>query len=338
MDHIGIDVHQKYSEICVVSEDGSVLGQARIPTTRTSLERWFGGLEPARVVIEAGGSTSWVSRVLDELGHEVTVVDPRRVRLIAESTMKTDAIDAEVLARLSRFGRELLHSVHRRSATSQVLQARVGSRAALVRAQTSLVNSLRGTLRGFGLRLAGGRSKVVAAYGALQIDPQLRQALDPLVAMLAALADQLSVLDKDLAQVAATDEVASRLMTIPGVGPVTSLSYQCWIDEPGRFRRSRDVGAYVGLRPRIRSSGGKSQRGSISHQGSADMRSLLVQAAHTLLRSTKQSELKTWGENLAQRVGKKRAVVAIARKLAVLLHHLWVAQTDFKAFPSRQAA
>ena len=100
MDHIGIDVHQKYSEICVVSEAGSVLRQARIPTTRTSLERWFGGLEPARVVIEAGGSTNWVSRVLDELGHEVTVVDPRRVRLIAESTMKTDAIDAEVLARL----------------------------------------------------------------------------------------------------------------------------------------------------------------------------------------------------------------------------------------------
>lgn len=107
MDHIGIDVHQKYREICVVSEEGEVLGRATIPTTRASLERWFGGLEPARVALEAGGSTNWVARILDELGHEVTVVNPRRVRLIAKSTLKTDAIDAEVLARLSRLGREL---------------------------------------------------------------------------------------------------------------------------------------------------------------------------------------------------------------------------------------
>jgi transposase len=282
--------------------------------------------------------STWVSRLLRELGHEVVVVSPRRVRLIAESSLKTDRIDAEVLARLSCFGRGLLQPVYERREAARLLQTRLGVRTTLVRSKVSMVNSVKGTLRSLGYRLRGQAvGRLVASYGALELPVEIRRALDPLVETIVELADRIDELTAELRSESRDDELLQRLQTVPGVGPIVSLAFVSFIDDPTRFRRSRDVGAYVGLRPRVRSSGGVERRGSITREGNPEMRRLLVQAAHQLLRSRKESALKQWASQIDARAGKKRAVVALARKLAVLLHHLWVTGQRFEAFPSAAA-
>jgi transposase len=201
-----------------------------------------------------------------------------------------------------------------------------------------MVNSVKGILRGMGYRPAGKGAALVAAYGRLQIDQVLRSALDPVVEMLAELTRQIKLIEESLKEGAKDSSVVHQLQTVPGVGLVTSLTYLSWIDDPSRFPDSRDIGAYLGLRPRIRRSATSEYRGGITGEGNSELRRLLVQSAHTLLRCTQDSELQRWGLTLAERIGKKRAVVAVARKLAVLLHRLWVNGKRFKAFPSATAA
>lgn len=335
MEYVGIDLHQKYSQLCCLSEDGVVLESSRIPTTAASFRRWFRSHPHCRVILECGSSSRWVSRLLSELGVEVVVVNPRRIRLIAESTLKTDKIDAEVLARLGlAAGPELLHPVHQRSPEASLLQAHLSSRSSLVRMRTSLRNSVRGTLRAMGFRMAGkSLGRFIESYQRLELEPSLREALDPMIATIVELSYRIRAMDRRLDALCDDDDLIQRLQTVPGVGRVVSLAFVSWIDDPQRFRRSRDVGAYLGLRPKIRQSSNREVRGRITREGSSEMRRLLVQSAHVLMLTRTDSALKQWAETLSQRVGKKKAMVALARKLAVLLHHLWVSGETFEPFP-----
>ena len=333
--YFGIDVHSKYSEICGVSEEGDVFFRRRIRTTEASLRKEFGGRVVTKVVIETGALSPWVYRVLQDLGLSVSVVNPRRVRLIAESTLKTDMADAEVLARVTRLDLGLLRPVHQRSEAARELRSRLRVRQSLVKVRTSLINSIRGELRsqGFRIRCTSSR-RFVHRFGETELPRSVRNLLDPLVRTLAQVTAQIDAIDAELKEFSSSDEVSQRLQTVPGVGPIVSLAYRAWMDTPNRFRRSRDVGACLGLRPILRASGGKEFRGRITREGDREMRRLLVQAAHALLQTKADSALKEWAESLVDRVGKGKALVALSRKIAVLLHHLWVKEIDFEPYPA----
>jgi transposase len=268
------------------------------------------------------------------MGHEVVVVNPRRVRLIAESTLKTDRIDAEILAWLCRQDEALLRPVYQRSEGAQDLRTRLRARTSLVRARTALINSVRGTLRSRGYRMSSCiAGRFASRFYELQLESPLRQMLDPLVEMIAQLSQHIERLEADLVEESEADELLVRLQEVPGVGPLVCLAFVGWVDRPERFSRSRDVGACLGLRPRVRDSGERQWHGAITREGDAEMRRLLVQAAHASLNCRRDSALKRWAEQLAQRVGKRKAVVALARKLAVLLHRLWVTGRSYQALP-----
>jgi transposase len=334
MEHVGIDVHQKYSEICWLSEEGKVKQRRRLPTTEASLRRFFGRLSAVQVVLESTCVTPWVSRLIGEMGHEVVVLNPRRVRLIAESTLKSDTVDAEILARLSRFDLTLLRPVYQRSEAAQELRTRLRVRGSLVKARTALINSVRGSLRSQGYRMGSCPTRsFVARWFDLRLEPGVREVLEPLIETIAELTDRIELLEQELKVASRSDELMLRLQDVPGIGPLVSLAYVGWMDRSERFEKSRDVGACLGLRPRVRDSGGKMRRGAITREGDCEMRRLLVQAAHAALNSKKEFQLRLWAETLTERVGKSKAVVALARKIAVLLHRLWVTGERYRPFP-----
>ena len=335
MRHFGIDVHQKTSEICGITEEGEIFERRQLATTEASLRRYFGRQAKAVLVMECGPLTPWLYRLLDDLGHEVRVVNPRRVRLIAESTLKTDGIDAEVLARLSRLDMGFLRPVYQRSRAAQELRSRLRVRSALVKSRTALINCVRGTLRAQGYRLRScTAARFVPCFAEMELDDDLAQVLDPLIETLASLTEKIDELTRALAAESRSDELMIRLQEVPGVGPLVSLAYVAWMDRPERFAKSRDVGACLGLRPTLRSSGGQERRGRITREGDAEMRRLLVQAAHAAFLCRKETKLKQWAQALAKRIGKAKAVVALARKIAVLLHRLWVTDQSYVAFPA----
>ncbi len=268
------------------------------------------------ICIEAGGVSAWAQRVLTSLGHEVVVANPLRVRLIAEATLKNDAVDAQTLARLVRADPKLLSPIVHRSETTQRRRGVLRVRGVWVNSRTACVNAARGLLRARGWRLPK------QLHG-----ERLRSSLEELAALVAPLVitalkldEKVAALDEQVEEIGASYPQVALLKTIPGVGPLVALAFVLCIEEPGRFRRSRDVGGYLGLRPKMRETGSTSRYGNITHAGDSEMRRLLVQAAHGMLRSHAESDLKTWALGLAARVGKKKAVTALARKLAVVMH------------------
>jgi transposase len=334
VEHFGIDLHQKHSEICGMDAAGQVKYQQRIATSAAGFRRVFGRRKPCRVVMESGCQTAWAARLLEEMGHEVVVVNPRRVRLIAESTLKSDRIDAQVLAWLSRQDDGLVRPVYQRSEAARELRTRLRVRTSLVRARTALINSVRGTLRSQGYRMSSCLAgRFPQRFGEQKIAAELREVLDPLVEMIARLCEQIERTEKDLVEESRADELLLRLQEVPGVGPLVCLSFIGWVDRPERFARSRDVGACLGLRPKVRESGERQWRGEITREGDSEMRRLLVQAAHAALHSHRDSALKRWADQLSERIGKRKAVVALARKLAVLLHRLWVTGQTYHPLP-----
>lgn len=335
MEHCGIDLHAKSSEVAVVDEKGALVETARIPTTESGLRRWFGGREPMRICIEAGGLSAWAERILRDLGHEVVVANPARVRLIAESTLKNDKVDAETLARLVRMDVKLLQPIRHRSETTQRLRAMLRARRTLVNARTACLNTTRGVLRSFGYRTpAHSARRLAQALDAGRFRGDLAAVAAPLVAMAIDLDAKIGALDDEVITVGKGYPEVARLQTVPGVGPLVALAFVLCLESPGRFPKSRDVAAFIGLRPRMRESGERSHFGRITRHGDEEMRRLLVQAAHACLRTRKDSDLKGWAQRLAARVGTKKAIVALARKLAVVMHRLWISGGVFE--PHRQ--
>jgi len=235
--------HLRSTEICELSEKGKVLERTQVPTTESGLRSYFGRRRRRRIVMECGGSTPWTYRLLTELGHEVVVVDARKIRLIAESTLKCDRVDAEILAGLSRLDPALLQPVYQRSYAAQELRTRLKVRQSLVRSRAKLITTIRGSLRAHGYRLGSCATRsFVARWATVEVEESLGQALDPLVETIAELSARIEGLDRELRAEARSEELPVRLQEIPRVGPLVALSFIAWVDRPERFSTSRAVG------------------------------------------------------------------------------------------------
>lgn len=283
----------------------------------------------------------WVSRVLSELGHEVIVAHARTVRLIGESRKKDDRLDARTLARLARIDPQLLCPVKHRSAKAQADLTVIRARAGLVRARTALVNTARGLAKSYGERLRGCNVRNMNPEKAKGLSAELQRALEPLLAGIESLSERIREYNQRIEQLAQQSyPQVALLKQVKGVGTLIALTFLLTLEDAHRFRKSRDVGCYLGLQPGRRNSGQSEPQMHISKEGDPYLRTLLVQGAqHILGPFGIDCDLRRWGLKLAERGGrngKKRAIVATARKLAVLLHHLWVSGEVYEPLHNSQ--
>jgi transposase len=325
---VGLDLGDRYSELHVMNGSGETEEVGRVRTTTASLSRRFGSGVPVRVVMEVGTHSPWVSRLLGSLGHEVIVASAGRVREMIGDVDKTDPIDARMLARLGQVAPDLLRAIAHRGLEAQQDLAVIRARDALVRARSLLVNHVRSVVKSMGGRIGACSTPSLAKQARRALPPGVEPALGGVLGTLEQMTAAIREHDRQI-EVLCTERypVTSLLRQIKGVGPVTALCYVLTIDDPFRFRKSRAVGAYLGLRPRRRASGARDPELRITKQGDALLRRLLVQSAHYILGPFgPDTDLRRWGLGLASgsKRAKKRAVVAVARKLSVLLHHLWV--------------
>jgi transposase len=326
---IGLDLGDRNSWYCVVDEAGQIQREQRVRTNAKALQEVFGAISHSRMAVEIGTHSPWVSRLLGELGHEVMVANARKVRLIGESRKKDDRMDAQTLARLARIDPELLYPVQHRSAQAQADLMMIRARAGLVRARTALVNTARGLAKSYGERLRGCNVRNMNPEKAEGLSPELQRALEPLLAGIESLSERICEYNERIEQLAEQSyPQVALLKQIKGVGTLIALTYLLTLEDPRRFRKSRDVGCYLGLQPGRRNSGQSEPQMHISKEGDPYLRTLLVQGAqHILGPFGVDCDLRRWGLKLAERggkSGKKRAIIATARKLAVLLHHLWM--------------
>jgi transposase len=332
---IGIDLGDQWSRFCLLDADGAILEEDRVKTTRSAFQVRFGALAPARIAMETGTHSLWASELLSELGHEVIVAHVREVRAITGSDRKSDKVDARKLARYARVDPEILHPVQLRDSAQQLDLVLIRARAALVRSRSLLINAVRGLVKPFGDRLPRCDADWFSSRCREELPSGLRASLWPIVEQIAQLTRQIQDYEKQID--AMTEEKypeAAPLRSVFGVGPVTALTFVLTLADPTRFERSRDVGCYLGLRPKRSQSGEQDPQLGITKAGNSYLRWLLVECAHRLLRvDAPDSALTRWGRTLCERGGKnakKRAIVAVARKLAVLLHKLWVTQQNWE--------
>ena len=326
---IGLDLGDRNCWYCVVDEAGQIQLEQRVRTSSKALQEVFGAMPRSRIALEIGTHSPWISRLLRELGHEVIVANARKVRLIGESRKKDDRMDAQTLARLARIDPELLYPVKHRSAQAQADLMAIRARAGLVRARTSLINTARGVTKSYGERLRGCNPRNMNAEKAQELSPELQAALGPLLGEIESLSERIREYSERIEEIAKRSyPEVGRLKQVKGVGTLIALTYVLTLEDAHRFGKSRDVGCYVGLQPGRRNSGQSEPQLHISKEGDPYLRTLLVQGAHHILGPFgADSDLRRWGLKLAERGGKngkKRAVIAVARKLAVLLHRLWV--------------
>jgi transposase len=332
--YAGLDVSLRRTAICVLDADGGVAWRGSTDTQPEmiagALERWRGLLE--RVGLETGSTTPWLARGLTALGLPVVVMDARRAAdALKARVVKTDVSDARALAEMLRTG--WYREVFVKSEDSHRTKALLSARDQLVRNKRTFFGQIRGLLRPFGIRLAsrqGTKRFDEAARAAVRHDDLLYACVNALLEALAAIEMQIAALDRQVRLLTQRSEVCWRLMSVPGVGPVTALAFVAAIEEPTRFQRTRDVGAYLGLTPKRYQSGEKDISGSISRQGDEMARHYLYEAANCLLTTwSGTGPLKSWGLGLMKRVGAKKARVAVARKLACLLLRLWKDESHF---------
>ena len=336
---IGLDLGDRSSWYCVLDESGAVVLEQRLGTTPQAIQEVLGGMPRSRIALETGTHSPWVSRLLSELGHEVIVAHARNVRLIGESRRKDDRLDAKTLARLARIDPQLLCRVKHRSAKAQAHLTVIRARAGLVRARTALINVARGLTKSYGERLRGCSARNRNPRKAKGLSPELQAALEPLLQEIESLSERIREYNQRIEGIAQEHYPETALLKqVKGVGTLVALTYRLTLEDPHRFSKSRDAGCYVGLQPGRRNSGQSEPQLRISKEGDAYLRGLLVQSAHHILGPFgADSDLRRWGLKLAERGGKngkKRAIVATARKLAVLLHRLWVNGEVYEPFHS----
>jgi transposase len=327
----GLDLGDKYSYLCLLdSESGEVIEEGRLRTTPEAFRRRFTSEQsPMRIAIEAGTHSPWASRVLEECGHEVLVANARKLRLIYSNKRKTDEIDAENLARLARLDPKLLYPLKHRGEDSQAHMAIVRSREALVGCRTQLVNHVRGAVKSFGARLPKCPAVSFHKRAPEHIPEALMPALGPLLEQIGSLTQRIRDYERKLEEISKAHYPETRLLRqVEGIGPLTALTFVLTLEDPYRFEKSRSVGAYLGLVPARDQSGDRDPQKRISKEGDEMLRRLLVSSAHYILGPFgSDSDLRRHGEKIASRGAKnakKRAVVAVARKLSVLLHSLWI--------------
>jgi transposase len=321
---VGLDVGDHRSAVCVLSAAGEVIETSEISTTRKAIRSRFGVRDRMRVVLETGSHANWLDEELKLLGHEVIVANAREVRAISASNRKSDRSDAEKLARLGRADLELLHPVEVRSEDIRKDLLLVRARAVLVDQRTQLVNHVRGSVKSFGERMP---DKSTVAFHKLPLPEELQDALSPVMKLLEFITQQIAAYDEEIGKLAGKYPQVLRLQQVSGVGPITAVTYVLTIVDPNRFKDSRNVGPYLGLTPRKHQSGKSDPQLCITKSGDTMMRTLLVQCAQYILRrSSPDTSLKRFGERLTKKgdkISKRKAVVATARKLSVLLLALW---------------
>ena len=331
---VGLDVGDRQSHYCVLDLNGGVVAEGAVKTTEASLRVLFEGKGRMRIALEAGTHSPWISRLLIALGHEVLVANPRKLRLIAESDAKHDRADAQLLARLAHVGPALLSPIHTRSAQTQIDLTLIRAREVAVQTRTKIVNAVRGMVKSTGHRLPASPTLTFARKATEACPEMLEAALLPLLRLVATLTDDITAYDRLVVEKARAYQETEAIQTIHGVGALTAVAFVLVLNnDRARFKRSRDVGCYVGLKPKQRDSGMRSPQLGITKAGDPLIRRLATQSALYILGPFgRDSALRRWGLVLASRGGKnakKRAVVAVARKLVVLMHRIWITQQAY---------
>jgi transposase len=344
---VGLDLGDRTSRYCILDEAGEKASEDQLPTTKTGLDSLFGKMPPCRIALEVGTHSPWVSRHLKAMGHEVIVANPRKVKLITQSVKKNDRMDAEQLARLARVDPKLLSPIQHRGPEAQADLAVIRARMALVDARTELVNSARGLAKPMGERLKKCDTDYVKESLAEGLSEAAQNVIRPLLKSVEEINRQIDVYDQRIEEIAKRYPEMKLLKQVHGVGTLIALTYMLTIEDAGRFEHSREVGPYLGLTRKLRDSGDSQPELGISKAGDELLRRLLVQGAHCILRDgAPDSDIRVWGKAMLQdgdgkKVSKKRkkkAVVAVARKLAVLLHRLWVTGEVYDPQYNRKAA
>ena len=341
---VGIDLGDRWSVVGGIDlQTGEILPHRRVRTEPGAMDELFASLAaPARVVIETGTHSPWVSRVAERRGHDVLVAQARKLRAIWQNDRKSDDADVDILWQIGQVRPELLSPIRHRGEKSQRDLALLRLREQAVDTRTGLINAVRGTLKSLGYRAPGCAAERFHDRAAEELPDELGPTVLPLLAAIEQLSASIAVYDKLVRELLRGDYRAAtrRSLEIHGVGPVTALAYALVIDDPGRFAKSRAVGAYLGLVPKRDQSGDGDRQLRISKAGDRMMRRLLVQCAHYILGPRgRDSDLRRWGLARMERggkSGKKRALVGVARRLAVLLHRLWVDDAVYE--PLRHAA
>lgn len=331
---IGLDVSLETIAICAVDEAGGIVWEARVGGEPEAVLEALGSWRDriSRIGLEAGPTSEWIAGRLLESGLPVVCLETRHVKAaLSAMTVKTDRNDARGLAQIVRSG--WLKPIHLKSAGSQRLRTLAAARKVMVRSVTANEQAIRGLLRPFGLKVGnvtrrrfGDRVRIL-----VEADRLLSAIVEPLLRAHERLRLELAELHRLVLRAVRSETVCRRLMTMPGIGPVTALTYRAMVDDPTRFRRSRAVGAYLGLTPRRYQSGETDRVGRITKVGDGETRTALFEAANVILRpTTRWSGMKAWAMRIADRQGARRAKVALARRMAVILHRMWIDETDFR--------
>lgn len=340
---IGIDLSDETASFCAVDAAGEVQQEGSVSMTAEGLREQFGDRASCRVVLEASTQSHWVARCLEELGHDVIVANPRQLHLISKSARKTDRNDARTLARIGRLDPNLLRPVHLRSERCLAVVALLRARKQLVWTRTRLISLVRAESKVHGHRVPTCSPEAFAKRAREAIPTVLRAALNPLLAELESLNSHICHYDREIERLGKHEFPQTRVLRqVRGVGPLVALAFVAVLEDPSRFPDSRQVGAYVGLVPRVYQSGQSDPNLRISKQGDRELRALLVNAAtHIMRRSSPDSDLKRHGRRIASRGNPRdraRARVAVARKLAVLLHRLWITAEVYEPLRSASTA
>ena len=333
---VGMDMGDKKHDICILDAEGEITKRSGVSNTVIGIRKYFSKLPPCLVAMEAGTHSRWVSNILEELGHEVLVGNPRKLRMIWDSENKNDQRDAEMLARVARFDRNLLYPIHHRGNDTQADLAIIKSRDMLVKTRVTLVTHARGLVKSFGMRIKSCSAASFHKHLDEEMPDELRPALEPILNSIIKITEQIQICDYKLKELLKKYPETEKLLAITGVGPVTALAYILTLEDSTRFKKSRDVGPYLGLTPKRDQSGKSDKQLGITKTGDTYTRTLLVGCAQYILGAFgPDCDLRRAGLKIAERGGKngkRRAVVAIARKLAVLMHHLWKSDEPYDPF------
>jgi len=332
----GLDVAMETTAICVVDETGKILFEDTVPTEPKLIDMCLkaSGYPIEMIALESGSLTHWLIEELTKLKRKITCLDARSLsKVLSLNPNKTDRNDARGIAEAIRTNNKYTKIVHQKSQLSIEIGILLSTRRSLINQRSKTSNTVRGLLKSFGVRLGSvGKKSFSEAVRENIANKQeiVKSSLESFLKMFDNLNVEIEILTEALSQFAQEDDVISRLMSIPGIGPITATLFKIEIDDPTRFKDSRSVGAYLGMTPRQRSSGQIQRLGCISKCGPKELRAMLVEAALVLLtRCKQQSSLKTWGHKIVEKHGYKKATVALGRKLAVIMHSIWTNKTVF---------
>jgi transposase len=331
---IGLDVSLAKTAICVISEHGQVVKEAQAASEPEALVNLVGELDGsiAAIGLEAGPLSQWLHHGLTNAGLDVVLMETRQVKgALKAMPIKTDRRDAEGIARLLHLG--WFRPVHCKSTSAQEVRAVLGARKAVQQGMISLEMSLRGLLRNFGLKIGAiSRGRFELRIRELTVgNPMLEAATEPMLRARACLRQELAGLDRHVRHLAQNDPVCRRLMSMPGIGAVVALAFRSAVDDPARFTSSKKVGPWVGLTPSRNQSGERDVSGGITKAGDVNLRRALCQAATVMMHRGRSTWLRTWAAQVARRRGAKRAMAALARRIGVILHRMWVDNTLFRS-------